>query len=64
METFSAFVKGTGAFSSQTHVFPWQTAVTRSFDAYFDQRYDKRLSKQWRRRSVFLDAIGLILTLL
>ena len=33
-----------------TGEFPSQRPVTRSFDAFFDLRVNKRLSKQWRRR--------------
>ena len=30
--------------------FPWQRPVTSSFDVFFDLRWNKWLSKQWKRR--------------
>ena len=35
-------------FAPVTGEFPTQRPVTRSFDAFFDLRLNKRLSKQWR----------------
>ena len=49
METFSALLALCAGNSRVTCDFPSQTAVTRSFDVFFDKRLDKRLSKQSRR---------------
>ena len=50
METFSALLALCVGNSPVTGEFPSQRPVTRSFDAFFDLRLNKRLSKQaWRR---------------
>ena len=46
METFSALLDICAGNSSVTGEFPPQRPVTRSFDAFFDLRLNKRLSKQ------------------
>ena len=49
METFSALLAFCAGNSPVTREFPAQRPVTRSFDVFFDQRLNKRLSKQsWR----------------
>ena len=48
METFSALLAICAGNSPVTGEFPEQRPVTRSFDAFFDLRLNKRLSKQWR----------------
>ena len=48
METFSALLAICVWNSPVTGEFPAQRPVTRSFDAFFDLRLNKRLSKQWR----------------
>ena len=51
METFSALLAICVRNSPATGEFPTQRPVTRSFDAFFDLRLKKRLSKQlwcWR----------------
>ena len=48
METFSALLAICSGNSPITSEFPAQRPVTRSFDAFFDLRLNKRLSKQWR----------------
>ena len=65
MDTFSAFLAICAGNSPVPGEFPTQRPVTRSFDVYFDQRPNKRLSKQswgwwfktpsrpfWRHRNV------------
>ena len=47
METFSALLAICAANSPVSGEFPTQRTVTRSFDVFFDQRLNKRLSKQW-----------------
>ena len=47
METFSALLAICAGNSPVPGEFPTQRPVTRSFDAYFDLRPNKRLSKQW-----------------
>ena len=46
MESFSALLTICAGNSPRTGEFPRQRPVTRSFDAYFDLRLNKRLSKQ------------------
>ena len=46
METFSALLAICAGNSPVPGEFPTQRPVTRSFDVYFDQRPDKRLSKR------------------
>ena len=46
METFSALLALCAGNSPVTGDFPAQRAVTRKFDVFFDQRPNKRLSKQ------------------
>ena len=46
METFSALLALCAGNSPVTGEFPSQRPVTRSFDAFFDMRLNKRLSKQ------------------
>ena len=43
METFSALLAICGGNSPVPGEFPTQRAVTRSFDAYFDMRPNKRV---------------------
>ena len=50
METFSALPALCEGNLLLTGGFPSQRPVTRSFDAFFDLRLNKRLSKQSRRR--------------
>ena len=50
METFSALLAFCQGNSPVNDEFPSQRPVTRSFDAFFDLRLNKRLSKQSRRR--------------
>ena len=47
MKTFSALLAICAGNSPVPGEFPTQRPVTRSFDAYFDLRPNKRLSKQW-----------------
>ena len=54
METFSALLALCAGNSPVTGEFPTQRPVTRSFDAFFDLRLNKRLSKgafTWRVRA-------------
>ena len=66
METFSALLANCAGNSPVTGEFPAQRPVTRSFDAFFDLRLNKRLSEQswgwwfetlscplWRHRNGF-----------
>ena len=46
METFPALLAICAGNSPVTGEFPAQRPVTQSFDAFFDQRLNKRLSKQ------------------
>ena len=46
METFSALLAICAGNSPVSGEFPAQRPVTRSFDVFFDQRPNKRLSKQ------------------
>ena len=46
METFSALLAICAGNSPVPGEFPTQRPVTRSFDVFFDQRLNKRLSKQ------------------
>ena len=46
METFSALLAICAGNSPVTGEFPTQRPVTRGFDAFFDLRLNKRLSKQ------------------
>ena len=50
METFSAFPAFCAGISPVTGEFPTKRAVTRSFEAFFDLRLIRQLSKQWRHR--------------
>ena len=50
IETFSALLALCERNRPATGGFPSQRPVTRSFDVFFDQRLNKRLSKQSRRR--------------
>ena len=43
METFSALLAICAGYSPVTGEFPGQRPVTRSFDAFFDLRLNKRL---------------------
>ena len=47
METFFALLAICAGNSPVTAEFPAQRPVTRSFDAFFDLRLNKLLSKQW-----------------
>ena len=47
METFSALLAICAWNSPVPGEFPAQRPVTQSFDAFFDLRPKKRLSKQW-----------------
>ena len=47
IETFSALLAICAGNSPVTGEFPAQRPVMRSFDAFFDPRLIKRLSKQW-----------------
>ena len=47
METISALLTICAGNSPVRGEFPTQRPVTRSFDAFFDLRMNKRLSKQW-----------------
>ena len=47
MEKFSSSLAFCAWNSPVTAEFPAQRPVTRSFDAFFDLRLNKRLSKQW-----------------
>ena len=47
METFSALLALCAGNSPVTGEFPTQRPVTRSFDAFFDRRPNKRLNKHW-----------------
>ena len=47
METFSALLSIGAGNSPVPGEFPTQWPVTRSFDAFFDLRLNKWLSKQW-----------------
>ena len=47
METFSALLAICAGNSPVPGEFSAQRPVTRSFDAFFDLRLKKRLSKQW-----------------
>ena len=49
METFSPLLTLCEGNRSVTGGFPSQRPVTQSFDVFFDQRLNKRLSKQSRR---------------
>ena len=49
METFSALLAIRAGNSPFTGEFRAQMPVTRRFDAFFDLRQNKRLSKQWWR---------------
>ena len=49
-ETFSAILALCAENSQVIREFPSQRPVTRSFDVSFDQRLNKRLSKQWKPR--------------
>ena len=66
MKTFSALLAICAGNSPVPGEFPAQRPVTRSFDVFFDQRLNKRLSKQswdwwletlsrplWRHRNVY-----------
>ena len=46
MKTFSALLAICAGKSTVSGEFPAQRPVTRSFDAFFDRRLNKRLSKQ------------------
>ena len=46
METFAALLAICAGNSPVIGEFPAQRSVTRSFDAFFDLRLNKRLSKQ------------------
>ena len=50
MEALSALLAIFAGNSPITEEFPSQKPVARSFDAFFDLRLNKRLSKQSRRR--------------
>ena len=47
METFSALLAICAVNSPVTGEFPTQRPVTRTFDAFFDLRLNRRLRKQW-----------------
>ena len=47
METFFALLALCAGNSPVTGEFPTQRPVTRSFDVFFDQLPNKRVSKQW-----------------
>ena len=47
METFSALLAICAGNSPVSGEFPTQRPVMRSFDVFFDQHLNKRLSKQW-----------------
>ena len=47
IETFSALLATCAGNSPVSGEFPAQRPMTRSFDAFFDLRPNKRLSKQW-----------------
>ena len=47
METFSALLAICGDFTGHRWIPHTQRPVTRSFNAFFDLRLNKRLSKQW-----------------
>ena len=47
METFAALLVICVENSPVPGEFPTQRPVTRGFDAFFDRRLNKRLSKQW-----------------
>ena len=47
METFSALLAICAGNSPVPGEFPTQRPVTRSFDVFFDQHLNKRLSKRW-----------------
>ena len=47
IETFSALLAICAGNSPVTGEFPTQRPVTRSFDVFFDQHPNERLSKQW-----------------
>ena len=47
METFSSLLGICAGNAAVTGEFPAQRLVTRSFDVFYDQRLNKRLSKQW-----------------
>ena len=47
METFAALLAFCAGNSPVPGEFPTQRPVTRSFDVFFDQCLNKRLSKQW-----------------
>ena len=47
IETFSTLLTLCAGNSPVTGEFPSQRPVTRSFDAFFHLRLNKRLSKQW-----------------
>ena len=47
METFSALLAFCMGNSPVTGEFPAQRPVTRSFDVFFNPRFNKRLRKQW-----------------
>ena len=50
MDTFSTLLAFYAGNSPVTGEFPSQMPVMQSFDVFFDQRLNKRLSKQsWRR---------------
>ena len=46
METFSALLAICAGNSPVSGDFPAQSPATRSFDVFYDQRQNKRLSKQ------------------
>ena len=57
METFSALLAICVGKSPVPGEFPAQRPVTQSFDAFFDLRLNKRLSKQSRRYRAHYDVI-------
>ena len=70
METFSALMAISAGNSPVAGEFPAQRPVTRGFDAFFDLRLNKRLSKQlwgwwfetpscslWRQRNAYVFAV-------
>ena len=60
MQTFTALLALCAENSPVTGEFPTQGPVTRSFDVFYDQHLNKRMSKY--PRLVILDATGLIMT--
>ena len=62
METFSPLLAICVGNSPVSGEFPAQRPATQSFDVFFDQRLNKRLSKQTLMRLVIWDAFAPIMT--